>query len=518
MTLSKESHLWDDYRLKFDWVLTVKSLLQVFQSRKMAALLFIGFSSGLPILLILKTLQSWMSDAGTDLSKIGWYGSLVGFPYAFKYLWSPLLDRYSPPFLGRRKGWLLVIQSLLVLSIGSMALQDPARNLDLLAINSVIVAFLGASLDIVADAYRTEVLTEAELPVGASIFTTGYRVALIVSFAGASKLFANVFQSWQPVYLVMAGFMLVSLLLTLIAPATDEAKAPETLADAVVLPFADFFQRRGLVYGLSVLLFIVSYKLSDAMMGAMSIPFLKASCFTQPEIGDVNGFMGMIAAIVGALLGGVILTRMSIFKGLWIFGSLQALGIIFYFALAQITNPDPAVTDIVAACQGKVRQSGADQLFLLSINVENFFGGMESSAFVSFLMSMCRKSFTATQIALLSSLMALSKLIVAPAGDWVKALGWSNFFLVTMVVIIPSLILLIYVAQLTTGITRETKAAVFGDLTNRLGTLSPELDAKFQRLSLRELENLSDEVLNFEQMDNLKDWLDPKKSPSAEAI
>ena len=250
-----------------------------------------------------------MSDAGTDLSKIGWYGSLVGFPYAFKYLWSPLLDRYAPPFLGRRKGWLLIIQSLLVVSIGTMALQDPAQNLDLLAINSVIIAFLGASLDIVADAYRTEVLTEAELPVGASIFTTGYRVALIVAFAGASKLFANVFQSWQPVYLVMAGFMLVSLVLTLIAPST-EAKAPETLADAVILPFADFFQRRGVVYGASVLLFIVSYKISDAMMNAMSIPFLKASCFTQGAIGDINGFMGMIAAIVGALLGGVILLRM----------------------------------------------------------------------------------------------------------------------------------------------------------------------------------------------------------------
>jgi MFS transporter, PAT family, beta-lactamase induction signal transducer AmpG len=518
MTTSKESYLWDDCRLKFDWGTTVKSLLQVFQSRKMAALLFIGFSSGLPILLILKTLQSWMSDAGTDLSKIGWYGSLVGFPYAFKYLWSPLLDRYAPPFLGRRKGWLLIIQSLLVLSIGTMALQDPAQNLDLLAINSVIIAFLGASLDIVADAYRTEVLTEAELPVGASIFTTGYRIALIVAFAGASKLFADVFQSWQPVYLVMAGFMLVSLVLTLLAPTTNEATAPETLADAVVLPFADFFQRRGLVYGLAVLLFIVSYKLSDAMMNSMSIPFLKASCFTQVEIGNINGLMGMIAAIVGALVGGVILTRMSIYKGLWIFGSLQALGIIFYYALAQITQPDPAVLDLAKACQNAVRQPGADQLFLLSINAEQFFGGMESSAFVSFLMSMCRKSFTATQIALLSSLMALSKLIVAPAGDWVKGLGWSNFFLVTMFVIIPSLMLLIYIARLTTKITIETRASVFGQLIERLGDLSPELVTKFQSLSLRELENLSDESLKFEKMDNLIEWFNPRETRSAKVL
>lgn len=483
----------------------------------MLALLFIGFSSGLPILLVLKTLQSWMTDAGTSLSKIGWYGSLVGFPYAFKYLWSPLLDRYAPPFLGRRKGWLLIIQSLLVVSIGSMALQDPAQNLDLLAINSVIIAFLGASLDIVADAYRTEVLTEKELPIGASVFTTGYRVALIVAFAGASKLFSNVFQAWQPVYLVMAGFMLVSLGLTLIAP-TTKAKAPTTLSDAIDLPFVDFFRRRGVLYGAAVLLFIVSYKLSDAMMNAMSIPFLKASCFTQSEIGDVNGFMGMIAAIVGALLGGVILTRMSIFKGLWIFGSLQALGIIFYFALAQITQPDLAVTDLAKACQGAVRQSGADQLFLLSINAENFFGGMESSAFVSFLMSMCRKSFTATQIALLSSLMALSKLIVAPAGDWVKALGWSNFFLVTMVVIIPSLILLIYIAQLTKSITRETRATVLDSLTDRFGALPPALTEKFQSLSIRELENLSDESSEFEEIGHLSDWLFPTKMQDTKTV
>ena len=209
---------------------------------------------------------------------------------------------------------------------------------------------------------------------------------------------------------------------------------------------------------------------------------------------------------------------MSIYKGLWIFGSLQALGIIFYYALAQIAQPDPAVLDLAKACQNAVRQPGADQLFLLSINVENFFGGMESSAFVAFLMSMCRKSFTATQIALLSSLMALSKLIVAPAGDWVKGLGWSNFFLVTMFVIIPSLILLIYIAQLTTKITIETRTSVFGQLSERLGELSPELIAKFQSLSLRELENLSDESLKFEKMDNLIKWFNPRETQSAKVL
>ncbi len=424
----------------------MKSLLQVFQSRKMASLLFVGFSSGLPILLVYKTLQSWMADAGTDLTKIGWYGSLIGFPYAFKFLWSPLLDRFVPPFLGRRKGWLLIIQSLLVLAIGSMSLQNPAQNLDLLAINSVLIAFLGASQDIVADAYRTDVLTGTERPVGTGIFTAGYRVALIVAFAGASKLFGDVFHAWQPVYLVMAGFMLLGLIFTLIAPGTEATdRPPATFADAVVLPFLEFFQRRGTIYGSLILLFIVLYKVSDAMMNAMSIPFLKAACFTQQQIGDINGFMGTIATIVGALLGGVCLTRMKVFHGLWVFGGLQAIGIIFYFFLAQIIHPDPAVADLAAVCKNFVLPPFSSQLFVLAINIENFFAGMESSAFGLFLMNMCNRQFSATQFALLSSLMALSKLLVAPSGDIVKQMGWSNFFLLSMVVIIPSMLLLVFI-------------------------------------------------------------------------
>ncbi len=426
----------------------VKSLLQVFQSRKMAALLFVGFSSGLPILLVFKTLQSWMSDAGTDLSKIGWYGSAIGFPYAFKFLWSPLLDRFVPPFLGRRKGWLLIIQSLLVLAIAAMALQDPAQNIELLAINAVIIAFLGASQDIVADAYRTDVLTNTERPVGTGIFTAGYRVALIVAFAGASKLFSNVFQAWQPVYLSMAGLMLIGLLFTLSAPGTAATdRPPATFAAAVKLPFVDFFRRQGVLSGVEILVFIVLFKVSDAMMNAMSIPFLKAACFTQQAIGDINGFMGTISTIVGALLGGILLSRMTVFQGLWIFGGLQALGIIFYFLLANIIHPNPAVTDLVTACKNFTPPQFSDQLFIIAINIENFFAGMESSAFGLFLMNMCNRQFSATQFALLSSLMALSKLLVAPAGDIVKAIGWSNFFLLSMVIIIPSLLLLIPISR-----------------------------------------------------------------------
>jgi MFS transporter, PAT family, beta-lactamase induction signal transducer AmpG len=424
----------------------MKELLLALRDRKMVSLLFVGFASGLPILLVFKTLQSWMSDAQVDLTKIGWYVSLIGFPYTFKFLWSPLLDRFVPPFLGRRKGWLLIIQGLLVLAIGAMALQNPKQNLELLAFNALLIAFLGASQDIVADAYRTDLLTPAERPIGMSLFTTGYRIALIVSFAGASKLFENVFRAWQPVYLSMAGVMLISLVLTLQSPAVTEppVKSREPFIQAFLAPFANFFQRQTPLYGFLVLLFIVFYKLSDAMMNAMSISFLKAACFTQGQIGDINGFVGVIAVIVGAILGAVVLKRMSVLKGLLVFGSLQALGIIFYIWLAQIIQPDPNVTDLAAACKNFILPPNGQLLFFLAITVEQFFGGMESSAFGVFLMYMCNQKFSATQLALLTSLMAFSKTLAAPSGDIAKLMGWSNFFLLTMLIILPSFVLLIF--------------------------------------------------------------------------
>jgi MFS transporter, PAT family, beta-lactamase induction signal transducer AmpG len=511
----------------------MKSFLQVFQSQKMAALLFVGFSSGLPILLVFKTLQSWMSDAGTDLTKIGWYGSLIGFPYAFKYLWSPLLDRYSPPFMGQRKGWLIVIQLLLVLSIGTMALQDPTKNLELLAFNSVLIAFLGASQDIVADAYRTDVLAEPEAPVGMGIFTAGYRVALIVAFAGASKLFGNVFHAWQPVYLAMAGLMLLCLVFTLMAPETeiapDRAIAPETeiapdpetedfkpktLADAIILPFADFFQRRGQAYSGLVLLFIVAYKVSDAMMNAMSIPFLKAACFSTEQIGDINGFMGIVAAIVGALLGGVLLNRLNVFAGLWIFGSLQAIGIVFYLMLAQNIHPDPNITDLAKVCQNFIQPAFSYELFVLAIIVENFCGGMEAAAFALFLTGMCYRKFTATQYALLSSLMALSKLIVAPIGEVVKSVGWSNFFWLSMVTIVPSLVLLIAIARLDRALILKARKSVINELTERLGELPPATTQDVCKLNLRGLEYLSKELFALKSSDRLNGWLNDWLRPN----
>jgi MFS transporter, PAT family, beta-lactamase induction signal transducer AmpG len=428
----------------------MKDMLAVFRNPRIAAQISIGFSSGLPILLVFKTLQSWLSDADTSLEKISWYGSFMAFPYACKFLWSPFFDLYSPPFLGKRRGWLFIIQILLVLAIGSMAFQSP-EHLELMAINAVVVAFLGASQDIVADAYRVDILTKAELPLGTAVFTTGYRLALILAFAGASKL-QGIFQSWPTVYLIMAGFMAIGSIFTLFIPETDSTtSAPKKLTEAATAPFGDFITRQGRFYGSLILVFIIIYKISDAVMNLLSIPFLKAACFEQPRIGDINGFVGLIATIIGALLGGVLLERMKISRGLLVFGGLQAAGIIFYVLLAQLVNIDPNIVDRVEFCKTFKLPSGADELFVTAIVVENFFGGMEASAFGVFLAVLCNKKFSATQLALLSSLMAVSRLLVAPSGEIVKSIGWANLFLSNIFVVIPSLILLVFISRSSKG-------------------------------------------------------------------
>jgi MFS transporter, PAT family, beta-lactamase induction signal transducer AmpG len=393
----------------------------------MAALLLLGFSSGLPLFLTSKTLQAWMTTEGVSLGSIGWFGSLVGFPYAFKYLWSPLLDRYVPPFLGRRRGWLLVTQILLIMAIGLMAFQRPAQAIQLLAINAIAIAFLSASQDIAYNAYQIDILSPTERGIGASIGVFGYRIGMILASGWAFKL-ADQFKSWQTVYLVMAGLMSLGLIATLWSPESEnQVQAPDSLADAVILPFKEFFSRRGFLYGVAILLFVVSYKLSDAMMQNMGIPFLLAKGFTQNQIGDINGFMGIVATIVGALVGGVLLSKMNVFQGLWIFGGLQAAGILLYYLLAI--------------------GSKSEQLFILAINIENFCAGLEKAAFLAFLMSMCNAKFSATQFALLSSLMALSNLLVGPSGIIAQNIGWPNFFLLSTIAIIPSLILLIWIER-----------------------------------------------------------------------
>ncbi len=398
-----------------------QSLLRVFQSRKMLALLLLGISSGLPLLLTSKTLQAWMTVEGVDLTSIGLF-SLVALPYSLKFLWAPILDRFALPFLGRRRGWLIALQVGLILAIAFMGFQQPAQALQLLAINALFVAFFSATQDIAGDAYRADVLAEKEMGAGAAVFVLGYRVALLITGSLALILADRI--SWTSVYLLMASVMIVGVIGTLIAPEPEErVQLPASLSEAVLLPFGEFFQRLGALTGFFILCFIVLYKLGDALVNNMSTPFLLQMGFTQTDIGAIQGGMGLIATIVGALAGGAILSKIGINRSLWVFGGLQAISNLAYFMQAQLGRNYP--------------------FMVLTINIENFCAGLGTAAFVAFLMSLCNQRFSATQYALLSSLMAVSRdILVAPAGALAESTGWSLFFIISIVAAIPGLLLL----------------------------------------------------------------------------
>lgn len=431
------------------------SPIRIFGQPKMAVLLFLGFSSGLPFYLTSKTLQAWMTTAHVDLATIGFF-SLVTLPYSLKFVWAPVMDRYVPPFLGRRRGWVLITQLLLLVAIGAMSLHDPERGLKMLAINAIAIAFFSASQDISLDAYRTDVLTDREMGAGAAVFVMGYRIALLVT--GGFALYLADTISWPIVYLVLAALVLVGLVTTFIAaePVLHD-KPPRTIAEAVMLPFGEFFQRSGMVRALMVLLFIVLYKYSDSLAGSMTTPFLLLTGFSQKQVGAVFGGAGLIATIVGTLAGGAAIGKWGINRPLWVFVVFQGLSNLTYYALAM--------------------SSESHAFMVTAVVVENFGLGLVTAGMTAYLMIMCNKRFTATQFALLSSLMAASRdLLVAPAGKIAEGLGWPNFFLITVAMAIPPLLLLPFIAPWSRDI--PSGAADHSGETVPAGSPQPALVAR----------------------------------------
>jgi PAT family beta-lactamase induction signal transducer AmpG len=401
------------------------SPLRIFGQPKMAVLVLLGFSSGLPFYLTSKTLQAWMTTAKVDLATIGFF-SLVTLPYSLKFVWAPVMDRYVPPFLGRRRGWVLITQLALLVAIGAMSLHDPQRGLRMLAVNAIAIAFFSASQDISLDAYRTDVLQDREMGAGAAVFVLGYRIAMITT--GALAFFLADRMPWQTVYLILASLILIGVATTFFAPEPVLNDAPpKSLAEAVVLPFADFFQRAGMLRALVVLLFIVVYKYSDSLAGSMTTPFLLQAGFSQSEVGAVFLGAGVIATILGVLAGGAIIGKFGINRSLWIFVVFQGLSNLTYYVLSLAEKNHT--------------------LMVTAVVVENFGLGLVTAGMTAFLMAMCNKRFTATQFALLSSLMAASRdILVAPAGKIAEGLGWPSFFLITVAMAIPPLLLLPFIA------------------------------------------------------------------------
>jgi MFS transporter, PAT family, beta-lactamase induction signal transducer AmpG len=395
--------------------------LSLWGGRKMLTLALLGFASGLPLYLTSRTLQAWMRAEQVDLATIGVF-SLVALPYSLKWIWAPVLDRYVPPFLGRRRGWLIIIQLALAAAIAAMAFADPRTGLRQVAVLALVIAFFSASQDIVIDAYRTDVLAEREMGAGTAVWVIGYRVALLATGALAFVLADRM--AWPMVYLVLASLMAVGILGTLYArePAVS-GPTPRTFAEAVVLPFKEFLERVGARRLALALFFIVLYKLPDYLAGSVATPFLIDLRFTLTEIGAIQGGLGILATIVGVVIGGALVARVGINRALWVAGVLQAASNAAYYGLAQI---------------------GKNHAFLVgTIVVENVCTGVVTAAFVAFMMSLCNVRFSATQYALLSSLMGVSRdVLVAPAGGIAAALGWPAFFLLTVAAAIPGMLLL----------------------------------------------------------------------------
>ncbi len=385
---------------------------------RVLVMLALGFSSGLPLALTGVTLQAWMSTKGIDLSVIGVF-AVVGLPYTLKFLWSPLMDRFVPPFLGRRRGWILICQLALILFISAMAMFGVTMNLLALGAIALLVAFFSASQDIAVDAYRTEILWPHELGAGSGLYIMGYRLGYICSSAITLMLAHRL--SWPQVYLLMAGGMLVGVVTVLRAPEPSTDSRPRTLAQAVVQPFLEFMRRRG---AMEMLLFILIYKLDWAMVQAMMTPFMVSTGFSTFEIGAVSNGFGMVATIVGAMIGAAVITRIGIHRSLWVFGLLQGLAGSSFTALALL---------------------GKNHVMMVAaITAESVCAGMATSAFTGFIMSLCDKRFTATQFALLTSLMALGRVLIGiPAGWFSKEVGWTTYFVVSTLIAIPGLLLLL---------------------------------------------------------------------------
>lgn len=400
---------------------TSSAILKVFTQRKMAAILLLGFSSGLPLWLTSRTLQAWMTVEGVDLTTIGLF-SLVALPYSLKFLWAPVLDRYVPPLFGRRRGWLIITQLALLVLIAGMSAHDPSRGLQLLAVNAILIAFFSASQDIVFDAYKIDALDEREMGAGAAIGVLGYRIALLIT--GSLAFFLADRMPWTTVYLLIALLMLVGVGAALWAPEPKlDVGPPRSLRAAATEAFADFFRRTGAGWGVLILLFIIFYQLPDRFGAAMVTPFLLQIGFSQTEIGAIQGGIGLLSTIVGVLIGGGIIAALGINRSVWVFAFFQIASNLAYYWISLIGPERGAL--IVATI------------------IENVSGGLVTAGFVAYMMSLCSRQFSATQYALLSSLMAAARdILVAPSGGIADGLGWPTYFLFTLVVGLPAFLLL----------------------------------------------------------------------------
>lgn len=394
-------------------------------NQRMLICVFTGFSSGMPLYVLFQLVPAWLREGGVSLTDIGLF-ALVGIPYTWKFLWAPFMDRYVPPLLGRRRGWMLLSQLALLVSIGVLGMYQPEQSIGVIAWIAVAVAFFSASQDVVLDAYRREILPDEELGLGNAIHVQAYRISSLIP--GALAFILADFLPWSSVFWITAGFMAVGLAMTVLVnePETDIPE-DQGLRHAIVAPFKEYIHRRGWKGLLMVLAFMFLYKIGDNMATALSTPFYLDMGFTKTQIGLVAKNAALWPAIIGGLLGGVIMIRLGINRSLWIFGVVQVLSILGYAILA----------------------SNGPVLWMLAavIGFEYLGVGMGTAAFTAFIAKETSRTYAATQFALFTALAALPRTFAnASTGAIVEVIGWVDFFLLCAVLAIPGMLLLFWVA------------------------------------------------------------------------
>ncbi len=400
-------------------------------TRRMLICVFTGFSSGLPLYLLFNLVPAWLRSEHVDLKTIGLF-ALIQFPYTWKFLWSPLLDRYVLPLLGRRRGWMLLTQLGLLAVIASMGAFSPQSDLRTIAYIATLLAFLSATQDIVLDAYRRELLEESELGLGNAVHVNAYRIAGLVP--GSLSLILADFMPWSIVFIITALFMLPGMAMTLMVKEPLNINPPKSLRDAVVEPFHEFITRHGWRSALLILTFLFFYKLGDSMCTALATPFYMDMGFSKTQIGLIAKNAGLWPAVIGGLLGGLWMVKIGINRALWLFGVVQVVSIFGFFWLASV------------GYHAEITTVELTQLAIV-IGIEALGVGLGTAAFVAFIARTTHPAYTATQFALFTSLAAMPRTFANAATGWlVEAIGWTGFFLLCALLALPGMVLLLKVA------------------------------------------------------------------------
>lgn len=407
------------------------SVWQQLFTRRMLICVFTGFASGLPLYLLLNLVPAWLRTEHIDLKVIGAF-ALIQFPYTWKFLWAPLLDRYAVPVLGRRRGWMLLMQSALLVVIATLGGFSPQKDLTMIVLFTTLLALLSATLDIALDAYRRELLFDNELGLGNAVHVNAYRISGLIP--GSLALILADHLPWDMVFMITALFMLPGMVMTLLVKEPHRAEPPKTLREAVVEPFHEFITRRGWQSALLILAFLFFYKLGDSLCTSLATPFYLDMGFSKSQIGLIAKNAGLWPAVIGALLGGIWMLKIGINRALWLFGAVQVVSIFGFYWLA------------LQGAQAEVTTLHLTQLALV-IGLEALGVGLGTAAFVAYIAHTTHPAYTATQFALFTSLAAVPRTFVNATAGWLAdKLGWGSFFLLCAALAVPGMLLLLKVA------------------------------------------------------------------------